>query len=281
MSPQRIPREAQVWVPGGGFTLGALLTRQLALTPGAVQDLLRRGAVSLGRRPCWRTDLRLVPGHTVTVAGAGVPDAAPEEVRRVLSEPGLLVVDKPKGLNVHPVRAGDPHHLLAVVRSWPEARGWPAEAPFVVSRLDRETDGLVPLPLEETLAAAFTRELAAGSLHKEYQAWVWGDPPEEGEIRLPLTRRGDRVVVDPTAGRPSLTRYRRLRREQDGAVLRLWPVTGRTHQLRVHLAALGHPLAGDLVYGGARRLPGEPVQLRAVAVTLPDGRRIERPQAGG
>jgi tRNA pseudouridine32 synthase/23S rRNA pseudouridine746 synthase len=266
-------RAAELLVPDGRWTLGPLLERQLALPPSAVRALLSRGAVSLGRRPCWRDDLRLVPGHTVTVAGAGFPDAPAAAVRRVLLEPGLLVVDKPKGLNVHPVREGDLHHVLGVVRAWPEAVGWSAEAPFVVSRLDRETDGVLPLPLEGGLAASLAAALAAGRAHKEYRAWVWGVPPEEGEISLPLARRGDRVVVAPS-GQPSLTRFRRLRRERGGAEVVLWPVTGRTHQLRVHLAAIGHPLAGDLVYGGARRAPGEPVQLRCACVTLPDGRSL-------
>lgn len=167
----------------------------------------------------------------------------------------LVVVNKPSGLLSVPGRGPDKqdcawHRLQA---EWPDA--------LVVHRLDMDTSGLLlfarGLPAQRRLSLAFERR----RVHKRYIAWVAGEPvDDDGLIDLPLATdwaNRPRQAVDFVHGRPSQTRWRVLRRAPSGrTLLELRPITGRSHQLRVHLQAMGWPILGDPLYGAppARRL---------------------------
>jgi len=189
-----------------------------------------------------------------------VPDAdpyrpPPDEGLEVLHhEPAFVVLVKPPGLLSEPGRGEDKRDSL-VVRAqarWPGAR--------IVHRLDMMTSGVMVLALEAATHALLSAAFRERRVDKRYEAlvhgpWPDGDPraPREGEIDLPLVvdwPNRPRQIVCHATGKPSLTHYRVL---ADGPLARvaLAPVTGRTHQLRVHLAALGHPIAGDPFYGRA------------------------------
>jgi 23S rRNA pseudouridine1911/1915/1917 synthase len=159
----------------------------------------------------------------------------------IFEDDDLLVVDKPAGMPCH---SSDRPTLT----DWLRARG--LATPRLVNRLDRETSGLV-------LVAK--REMPRGEIRKEYTAICWGDFAEEaGVVDRPIGITRDSVVytkrvIDP-AGKPSRTEYQVVRRLRGFTVVNLVAHTGRTHQLRVHMASLGHPIVGDKIYGPDERL---------------------------
>ncbi len=162
-----------------------------------------------------------------------------------------VVVDKPSGLLSVPGRGPDKQDCLAqrVQAIWPEAR--------VVHRLDMGTSGLWLMARGLDMQRAFSRAFEQHTVDKRYVAVVAGRvaPPQTadgwGEINLPLAADWPRrplQKIDPVQGRPSLTRWRVLQADDDRTRLELAPLTGRTHQLRVHLQAIGHPILGDALY---------------------------------
>ena len=183
----------------------------------------------------------------------------------------VLVIDKPTGLPVHPGPKGGEtltDHLDALRFGLPRR-------PEAAHRLDRDTSGCLALGRHPKALARLNKLFAAsGTVEKTYWALVEGGPEtESGEIALPLARRSDDprswwMKVDP-AGDAALTRFTVLGRGGGLTWLALAPVTGRTHQLRVHCAAMGFPILGDPIYGTAPRSGGPGLQLHARALTLP------------
>jgi tRNA pseudouridine32 synthase/23S rRNA pseudouridine746 synthase len=189
-------------------------------------------------------------------------------VRRLLYRDALmLVIDKPAGLAVHP----DVKNGGTLVDQLDALRFGLPRRPELAHRLDRDTSGCLVLGRHRKALARLGRLFAAGKVSKVYWAVVAGSPVEEaGEIALPLARRDPRgwhMKIDP-AGQPALTRWRVLRRGAETSLLALEPLTGRTHQLRVHCAAMGWPILGDRIYG-PEPAPGTRLMLHARAVTVP------------
>jgi tRNA pseudouridine32 synthase/23S rRNA pseudouridine746 synthase len=158
----------------------------------------------------------------------------------------LLVLEKPSGLLCQPGLGDDLSDSLItrVLGIWPEAR--------LVHRLDRDTSGLILMALNAPCHRALSQLFAERRVQKRYEADVQGVPKgAEGEIALPIAKRQHRPPlygVDP-AGKASLTTWRLLRQSGGCSRLELEPRTGRSHQLRVHLEAIGHPIVGDPLYG--------------------------------
>lgn len=178
----------------------------------------------------------------------------------------VLVVDKPAGLPVHRGPAGGP----AVEDLLEGLRFGRRRAPRPAHRLDADTAGCLVLGRTAPALARLGRAFAAGAVERVYWAVVAGGPAEEqGEIALPLAKRtgrgGWRVVVDP-AGQPAVTAWRVLGRGFGRTWLELRPRTGRTHQLRVHCAAMGWPILGDARYGAGEAAGGLALLARAVAI---------------
>lgn len=173
----------------------------------------------------------------------------------------LLVLDKPAGLLAVPGRTESDCLAARVQARWPDAR--------VVHRLDQATSGLMAFARGADAQRTLSAHFAERRVHKRYVAIVEGElAGEAGEIALPLRvdwPNRPRQVVDTVHGKPSLTRWRVLERSGGRTRLALEPVTGRSHQLRVHLMALGHPIVGDALYGR----PGERLLLHAEHLALP------------
>jgi tRNA pseudouridine32 synthase/23S rRNA pseudouridine746 synthase len=195
---------------------------------------------------------------------------AEEIVSRVLYRDALmLVIDKPAGLPVHPGPKGGEtlfHHLDALRFGLPRR-------PEAAHRLDRDTSGCLVLGRHAKALARLGDLFKRNAVDKVYWAVVEGGPTaEEGEIDLALKpkspERGWWMKADPT-GLPALTKWRVLGRTSGHCLMELRPITGRTHQLRVHCAASGWPILGDAIYGTAPRFGGPRLHLHARAVTIP------------
>ncbi|HTQ34655.1 MAG TPA: RNA pseudouridine synthase [Stellaceae bacterium] len=178
----------------------------------------------------------------------------------------VIVVDKPAGIPVHSGPGGGPHleHWFPLLRF-----GLP-RPPALAHRLDRDTSGCLVLGRHPKALRRLGALFAEGRIEKVYWAVVAGTPAQlEGIIDAPLlkqTRRiGWRMEIDP-AGQHAVTEYRVLGHAAGRSWLELRPRTGRTHQIRVHCAALGCPVVGDVTYHGPA---GEPLQLHARAITIP------------
>ena len=162
---------------------------------------------------------------------------------------GWLAVDKPSGIPVHPVNTVRENSAIRLLR-----RQEGIETLRLVHRLDRETTGVLLVAEDASTARALSTAFERGRVHKEYLALVSGEVADsEGTIDLAIgeDHRSEVYVRRETkdGGQPALTRWRVERRLDGATLVRLYPETGRRHQIRVHLAAIGHPILGDILYG--------------------------------
>ncbi|MBN8429998.1 RNA pseudouridine synthase [Microbulbifer salipaludis] len=174
----------------------------------------------------------------------------------VYADTHLLVLDKPSGLLTVPGRAPEHQDSLAsrAQAEYPDAR--------IVHRLDMDTSGLVVMALGADMHRLLSGLFQNRQVEKSYLARVWGEPErDEGEVDLPLicdwpNRPRQKVCFD--SGKPSLTRWQKLDSDGSTSLLQLTPVTGRSHQLRVHMQAMGHPILGDPFYAHPQALAAAP-----------------------
>ena len=239
------------------------------------QRWIEEGAVEVDGLRATRAATTLREGATVAVM---VPASAPRRSRPA-AEPSaldvlyedddLIVVNKPAGMVVHPTYKQTAGTVLNGLL-W-HLRTRDGVTPGILTRLDKDTSGLVAVALSPGVHAAMQRDAAAGLVRKEYLAVVTTAPsPRAGRITLALARdpADRRRVVPAAAGAASETRYEVLASSPAASLVRCELVTGRTHQIRVHLSASGWPIAGDRLYGGA---PGTIARqaLHAWRLTLP------------
>jgi 23S rRNA pseudouridine1911/1915/1917 synthase len=224
----------------------------------AAQRLIDGGLVTVDGRARPKRHV-LSGGETVSVAAAPEPADAPVPPARfavAYEDEHLIVVDKPAGVVVHP-GAGHRAGTLVQALAGRVAGGADPERPGVVHRLDRDTSGLLVLAKSEPVHAALTRALRERTLIREYLALVDGRPAaREGVIDAPLGRDRrvrTRISADTDDPHPAVTRFATERALPGATLLRVRLETGRTHQIRAHMLAIGHPVAGDPDYGGAGR----------------------------
>jgi 23S rRNA pseudouridine1911/1915/1917 synthase len=258
-----------VTVPAGrrGTRADRVVADAVGLSRSYVQRLIGEGRLTLEGRPV-KSNTVLDPGTSLELdvparePATLEPQAMP--LRVVYEDPDVLVIDKPAGLVTHPApghRTGTLVNAL-LARGGAEAYGQigGAERTGIVHRLDRDTSGLIIVARNDRAQAALMGQLRARRVKKTYLALVAGTPPAQvGRVEAPVgrdPRHFGRMAVVAT-GRPAVTGYRVRERFEHWTLLELDLVTGRTHQIRVHLASIGHPVAGDPVYatGPARRGP--------------------------
>ena len=248
----------------------------------SIQRLIRQGYVQVnGRTP--KTSHRIQPDERITVE---IPAPTPFEIKpepiplQVLYEDNLLlIVDKPAGLVVHPA-PGHPsgtlvNALLAHGASLSSVAG--PFKPGIVHRLDKDTSGLLVVAKDDETHRHLSRQFASRQVHRVYLAVVRGVvSQDEGTIHAPIGRhpvQRQRMAVRTHGGREAVTRYRVLKRFSTSTLLELIPQTGRTHQLRVHLAHLGHPILGDPRYGATMGFPRQALHAHRLGFKHPHGGR--------
>jgi 23S rRNA pseudouridine1911/1915/1917 synthase len=222
-----------------------------------IQRLIEAGHVQVNGRPA-RAGERLAVRQTIVVrdppaASTGlVPVDIPLDI--VVETSDFVVVNKPAGLVVHPAPGHATDTLVnAVLARYPGLAVGNALRPGVVHRLDKGTSGLIVVALTDECFQHLVKAMQRRAIHKEYLALVHGAlVTESGAIEAPIGRdRVNRQRMGIAAdGREARTTFRVIERFSDYSLLRLGLVTGRTHQLRVHLSAIGHPVVGDETYGG-------------------------------
>ena len=235
------------------------------LTRSAAQRLLEEGAVTRSGRPARKNDkTALGDVFSVLLPDPEPVDIVPQDIplQVVYEDEDVIVVDKPVGLVVHPA-AGHPDGTLVnalLYHCGDSLSGINGERrPGIVHRIDRDTSGLLIVAKNDFAHLALAEQLQDHSLYREYEAVCVGDLKEEsGTVDAPIARhRADRkrMAIDP-AGRRAVTHWTVLEHLSGYAHIQCRLETGRTHQIRVHMASIGHPLLGDTVYGSKKPWPG-------------------------
>ena len=236
------------------------------LTRSAAQKLLEDGAVTLNGRPV-KKNYKTVPGDELVVS---LPDPAPVDIVPqdipldvVYEDEDVIAVNKPVGLVVHPA-AGHPDGTLVNAllyhcgKSLSGING--ALRPGIVHRIDRDTSGLIIAAKNDFAHLALAAQLQDHSMYREYEAVCVGNLKEDqGTVNAPIARHPTdrkKMAVNFLQGREAITHWTVLERFPGYTHIQCRLETGRTHQIRVHMAHTGHPLLGDVVYGSKKPWPG-------------------------
>lgn len=246
--------------------IDALLARSLPeLTRSAAQRLLAQGAVTKDGAPV-KKNYKTAPGDTFVVT---LPDAAPSELVAqdlpldvVYEDDDLIVVNKPRGMVVHPAPGHEDGTLVnALLAHCGDSLSGVGGAlrPGIVHRIDRDTSGLIIAAKNDYAHQFLSAQLADHTLARTYECIVVGNLREDsGTVDAPIARDSrdrKRMAVVP-GGRRAVTHWEVIARYPGYTHVRCRLETGRTHQIRVHMAYLGHPILGDTVYGAKKAVPG-------------------------
>lgn len=268
-APGQLHRVLPAKSEAGGRVDQVLAAHLPTLSRSRLKSLIEQGHLSSGAAKIVEPAYRVKPGQTFAIF---VPEATPARpvaqaiaLNIVFEDPSLIVLDKPAGLVVHPA-PGNPDRTLVnalIAHCEPDFTGiGGVRRPGIVHRLDKDTSGLMVVAKTAQAYESLAGQFAARSVERAYWALVWGVPsPRSGEIegnigRSPRNRK--KMAVVKRGGKPAVTRYKVLKSFADGQVslIECRLLSGRTHQIRVHLTSIGHPLLGDPLYGrtGGSRL---------------------------
>ena len=275
--PEAAHVDIEVAPDDAGTRLDHFLTARLGgRTRSQIQRLIREGRVGLERTTA-RPGIAVRAGDVVRVdipapaPATPRPEALPLEI--VHDDADLVVVDKPAGMVVHPAAGhADGTLVNALLHHVRDLSGIGGELrPGIVHRLDRGTSGVMVVAKHDRAHAELARQFADREVEKEYVALVWGLVQQGRRIDLPIGRDPvdrKRISARSRRAREAVTRVVGAEPLDGVTLVRVAIATGRTHQIRVHLSAIGHPVVGDSLYGGQRRHP--PPHLRIV-------QRLHRP----
>lgn len=226
------------------------------------QALIQEGRVRVDGQTC-KPRHRLHGGEEIEYE---IPEATPVALKAeamdlavLFEDSDMIVIDKPAGLVVHPAPGHDAGTLVnALLHHCRDLTGIGGERrPGIVHRLDKDTSGILVVAKNDAALHALQRQFKEREVHKAYAALVWGKlKRESGTIDAPISRHTHhrtRMAVVQERGRRAVTHWNLVEAFEDVCWVRLRIETGRTHQIRVHMAHMGHPIVGDAVYGGVRK----------------------------
>lgn len=260
---------------GTGDRLDVALSLDGELSRSRAAALIREGRVTVNGRKEEKPSFKAPVGSLIEL---DLPEIRPAKAEAqdipleiLYQDRHLAVVVKPCGMVVHPAAGNDDGTLVnALLFHLDSLSGIGGEMrPGIVHRLDKDTSGLLLVAKDDQTHAALSRQLSDRKMEKHYRAVVFGRMKEEaGVIEKPIGRsKTDRkkMAVDEN-GRWARTEWRLLRQESDRALLDVHIITGRTHQIRVHMASVGHPVWGDALYGNKRMPKAERLMLHAYSL---------------
>ena len=225
-----------------------------------LQSFIKDGRVRVDGEPAKKFGQALVPGQTITVIlpeehdSKLIPEDIPLDI--LYEDEQSIVINKPAGMVVHPAAGHESGTLVnAVLAHCDDLKGFGGEIrPGVVHRLDRDTSGIIVMAKNEKAHIFLQEQFKDRSIDKRYQALVDGAPPTpSGRVEAPIgrdpIRRQQMAILTPDKGRAAVTEYRTLKSYAKHTLIEAHPLTGRTHQIRVHMAFLKCPIVGDVLYG--------------------------------
>ncbi len=271
----------------GRERLDVLLSGAGTLTRSRVEKLIREGKATVEGRAELKPGMKPRAGAALTllIPGDKPPEAVAQDIplRILYEDDDLAVVEKPCGMVVHPAAGNEDGTLVnALLHHLKNLSGiGGVTRPGIVHRLDKDTSGLLLVAKHDAAHVALSRQLKDREMEKHYLAVVEGVMREpSGIVNAPIARskaNRKRMAIDP-AGRPAVTEWRMVEELRNGSLLNVHLITGRTHQIRVHMASLNHPVAGDPIYGFKHGLAAPRLMLHAwsLAFTHPmSGERMQ------
>jgi len=279
-------RHLRFSVPSPGGRLDQLLvTLVVEMSRNRLQHLIREGRVRVDGRIVTKTGFKLEGGEALQVTIPApeptelIPELVPLDI--IYEDSGVLVINKPAGVVVHPSVGHSSGTLVhAILGHATDLRGvGGTQRPGVVHRLDKDTSGLILFAKDDQAHRWLQEQFKDRKVHKSYLALTDGFPPtQRGRVEAAIGRdvknRKRMAVVSEGRGRSAISSYLVLERFHEHALLEVEPLTGRTHQIRVHLAFLGCPVAGDRVYGRRKsldRFPRQMLHAHRLEIRLPGG----------
>ena len=260
-----------------GRRLDVQLAEATPLSRSRIAALLAEGACTVAGKPARKAGLKPTAGADIVLT---VPDPRPAQpqpedlpLEILYQDEDLAVVLKPAGMVVHPAAGNEDGTLVnALLHHLDHLSGIGGELrPGIVHRLDKDTSGLLIVAKNDEAQQALSEQLQRRTMDKRYLALVEGIPGEScGRMEAPIARsKKDRnkMAVDPE-GREAITEWRTLSTGRGCALLEVHILTGRTHQIRVHMRAMGHPVAGDPIYGLSHGLRVERLMLHAYTLAF-------------
>lgn len=226
------------------------------------QKLIDLGHVTQNNHKVYKSKTIIKEGDVISVYFPPAPPLQTSKtvpadiiVKVLYEHPDFLIIEKPAGLMVHAASTNSTAPTLVdwLITHFQEiAVVGSSDRPGIVHRLDKETSGIMVIPRNNTAHTAFGKMFHNRTIHKEYIALVHGHPPREGTITYPISRHPrirNKMTHTQAHGRAATTGYKVITYYKDTSLVQFKPITGRTHQIRVHCAAIGHPIIGDKLYG--------------------------------
>jgi 23S rRNA pseudouridine1911/1915/1917 synthase len=244
-------------VPMRGIRLDSYLAQALPQFSRAyLQKLIEQGYILVNQRKA-KASRKLAAEDRITIEFPPLPtppQAEPISLNIVYEDGEIIVVDKPAGLTIHPAPWHPEHTLVnALLSHCPSLKGsGDLVRPGIVHRLDKDTSGLIVVAKNESARVSLINQFKGKTVTKSYLVLVKGKVfPSQGTIELPVGRdsRNRKRMMVVEGGREAITHYQVNQYFGDYSLLEVMPKTGRTHQIRVHLSAIGYPVVGDPVYG--------------------------------